>query len=248
MLTYAFDLLYAIYEEEGYAPAEIPSLILSNNLYGTEIDPRAGALSAFALTMKAAAKRRLFLKDAVKPNICLLEPISFSPGELAYLVTEDGDLHQEEAFWNQFSKADFLGALIQPDATLISRLTLHLDRLKDGGDIFKADAIGRAWRVVQQAEYLAERYSVVVANPPYMGGKNMGSDLTEFAKLEFPDTKSDLFAMFIDRCGSLVDGHGGLVAMITMQSWMFLTSFEDLRGRIIRSSPPVCMAHLGERA
>ena len=79
MLTYAFDLLYAIYEEEGYAPAEIPGLILTNNLYGTEIDPRAGALAAFALTMKARAKQRTFFNKQVEPNICVIEPISFTP-------------------------------------------------------------------------------------------------------------------------------------------------------------------------
>ena len=79
MLTYAFDLLYAIYEEEGYAPSEIPGLILTNNLYGTEIDPRAGALAAFALTMKARAKQRTFFNKQVEPNICVLEPISFTP-------------------------------------------------------------------------------------------------------------------------------------------------------------------------
>src|SRR5699024_5039831 len=91
MLTYAFDLLYAIYEDEGYTPSQIPGLILTNNLYGTEIDPRAGALAAFALTMKAAARRKLFLRDPVEPNICVLEPISFSADELSFLVTKDGD-------------------------------------------------------------------------------------------------------------------------------------------------------------
>ena len=91
MLTYAFDLLYAIYEEEGYAPSDIPGLILANNLYGTEIDPRAGALAAFALTMKARARQRTFFNKQVEPNICVLEPISFTPGEMDTLVTRGGD-------------------------------------------------------------------------------------------------------------------------------------------------------------
>ena len=91
MLTYAFDLLYAIYEEEGYAPSDIPGLILANNLYGTEIDPRAGALAAFALTMKARARQRTFFNKQIEPNICVLEPISFTPGELDILVTRGGD-------------------------------------------------------------------------------------------------------------------------------------------------------------
>jgi type II restriction/modification system DNA methylase subunit YeeA len=90
MLTYAFDLLYTVYEEEGYAPSEIPSLILVNNLHGTEIDPRAGALAAFALTMKARAKQRTFFNKQVEPNVCVLEPIRFTPPELGLLLTRAG--------------------------------------------------------------------------------------------------------------------------------------------------------------
>src|ERR1017187_10153027 len=82
MLTYAFDLLYAIYEEEGYAPSYIPRLLLTNNLFGTEIAPRAGALAAFALTMKARAKHRTFFSKQVEPNVSVLEPISFTHDEL----------------------------------------------------------------------------------------------------------------------------------------------------------------------
>ena len=169
MLTYAFDLLYAIYEEEGYAPSEIPGLVLANNLYGTEIDPRAGALAAFALTMKAVAKRKLFLKNPVEPNVCVLDPISFSPDELNFLVTTSGDRRAEEAFWNQFAEADVLGSLIQPDRDLTERLARHIEMLDDGGDLLKADQLEWARRVVMQARCLSDAYGVVVANPPYMG-------------------------------------------------------------------------------
>ncbi|NEE16898.1 BREX-1 system adenine-specific DNA-methyltransferase PglX, partial [Streptomyces sp. SID7499] len=118
MLTYAFDLLYAIYEEEGYAPSDIPELILTHNLYGTEIDPRAGALAAFALTMKGRARQRTFFSRQIEPNICVLEPISFTPDELHALVTDGDDRSEEEAFWNQFENADAFGSLIRPDTSL----------------------------------------------------------------------------------------------------------------------------------
>jgi hypothetical protein len=143
MLTYAFDLLYAIYEEEGYAPSEIPGLILTNNLYGTEIDPRAGALAAFALTMKAVAKRKLFLKSPVEPNVCVLDPISFSADELSDLVTRDGDRYAEEAFWSQFVDADTFGSLITPDPALTARLARHLETINDGGDLLWAQGLGK---------------------------------------------------------------------------------------------------------
>ncbi|MEE6288800.1 BREX-1 system adenine-specific DNA-methyltransferase PglX [Georgenia sp. MJ173] len=247
MLTYAFDLLYAIYEEEGYTPSQIPSSILTNNLYGTEIDPRAGALAAFALTMKAAAKRKLFLKNPVEPNICVLDPISFSAHELSYLVTKDGDRHAEEAFWHQFAEADTFGSLIQPDPDLTVRLADHLATLDDEGDILRADALDWAQRVLTQAEYLLSCYAVVVANPPYMGTASMGAKLVEFATRNYPQSKNDLFAMFIERNLELALPRGE-VGMITMQSWMFLAAFQALRARILRSHAVDTMAHLGAGA
>ncbi|MEZ2371755.1 BREX-1 system adenine-specific DNA-methyltransferase PglX [Arthrobacter sp. RCC_34] len=247
MLTYAFDLLYAIYEEEGYASSEIPALILKHNLFATEIDPRAGALASFALTMKAAARRKLFLRSPVEPNICVLEPIRFSADELDYLVTKDGDRQAEEAFWNQFAGADALGSLIAPDPALFSRLASHLPSIDDGGDISMADALDWARQVLNQAIYLLPHYSVAVANPPYMGGKNLGPVLSDFARVRFPDAKADLFAMFIERCVSLVVP-SGFVGMITMQSWMFLSSFEALRERLLSRSSLEVLAHLGSGA
>lgn len=247
MLTYAFDLLHAIYEEEGYTPSEIPELILCHNLYGTEIDPRAGALAAFALTMKARAKQRTFFDRQVNPNICVLEPISFTPNELDHLITKDGDKHAEELFWSQFAEADSRGSLIRPCATHLSQLATRWDDLDDGGDILKADLLTRANKVIKQTEYLSTRYSVVVANPPYAGLGNLDGIMANWAKKEYPVTKTDLYAMFIERAVGLVIWHG-LVAMVTMQSWMSLRYFEALRSEILESQRLLSMAHLGTRA
>ncbi|QBE47683.1 BREX-1 system adenine-specific DNA-methyltransferase PglX [Leucobacter triazinivorans] len=228
MLTYAFDLLYAIYEEEGYTPSQIPGLILTNNLYGTEIDPRAGALAAFALTMKATAKRKLFLKNPVAPNICVLEPISFSADELSYLVTKDGDRRAEEAFWNQFAEADIVGSLIQPDPVLALRLANHIARLDDGGDILRANAIDWAHRQIRQAEFLAPRYSVVVANPPYMGMKNASLPLLEYLKNFYANFKSDLFSAFVKRSADLCV-RGGYAGIMSPNVWMYISAHAELR-------------------
>lgn len=247
MLTYAFDLLHAIYEEEGYAPADIPGLILTNNLFGIEIDPRAGSLAAFALTMKGRAKQRTFFNKQLEPNVCVLEPIRFTTDEIEFLVTRAGDRRDEETFWNQFEHADTLGSLIQPLPRLTADLKNHISQLDDGGDILRADVLSWAQRVIEQAEYLSREYAVVVANPPYMGAGNMGSLLTTFAREHYAASRTDLFAMFIELCIRLA-GRSGQVAMITMQSWMFLASFETLRERVLRHAPPAAMAHLGERA
>jgi hypothetical protein len=247
MLTYAFDLLCAIYEEEGYSPNEIPELILTRNLYGTEIDTRAGILAAFALTMKARGKQRTFFSHVVEPNVCVVEPISFTPAEIDALVTGEETRHEEELFWNRFAMADIAGSLIVTDAVLTSRLALHLDSIDFGSDLLISEVVDRARRAVSQATYLISGYAVVLANPPYMGGGHMSPELTNFAKLNFRDYKSDLFAMFIRRATEFTVA-GGYVAMVTMHNWMFLSSFERLRASILSETSIVSMAHLGSNA
>ncbi len=244
MLTYAFDLLYTIYEEEGYAPSEIPELILTNNLYGTEIDQRAGSLAAFALTMKARARQRTFFSKDVQPNICVLEPISFSPDELDFLLTDGGNRSDEEAFWNQFENADLFGSLIRPNASLTAELSSHLRSLDNGGNPFLDQTLTEAARVIKQAEYLARRYTVAIANPPYMGAKNMSAPLSQFMKREYPTGKSDLMTAFMVRAHEFTV-RGGFWAMINLPSWMSLKSFEALRSDLLEYQRIASMVHLG---
>jgi hypothetical protein len=248
MLTYAFDLLYAIYEEEGYAPADIPRLILANNLYGTEIDPRAGALAAFALTMKARARQRTFFNKVVEPNICVLDPISFTPGELAALITSGGDRADEEAFWNQFQQADVFGSLIRPSEELLEPLRRHLDAHEpEDGDLLGSELHERALRVIRQAESLSSRYHVAVANPPYMGSGNMDAHLAALAKRYFTTSKMDLYAMFIERCLELIRV-AGFVSMVTQDSWMFLGTYANYRRWLLNSARIANLVHLGTGA
>ena len=156
MLMYAFDLLYAIYEEEGYAASEIPGLILSKNLFGTEIDPRAGALAAFALTMKARARQRTFFNKQIEPNVHVLEPISFTPQELDILRIPGGERGEESHFWNLFADADVFGALIQADQSLARRLAAHLaNAVEVDGDLFAQDVVERAGNVLNYVLTLA---------------------------------------------------------------------------------------------
>lgn len=249
MLTYAFDLLYAIYEEEGYAPSDIPGLILANNLYGTEIDPRAGALAAFALTMKARARQRTFFSRQVEPNVCVLAPVSFAPDELDVLVTAGGDRAEEEAFWNQFQHADTSGALLRPREELIETLGKALDAHaeREAEDLFGGELTDRARRVLRQAAYLSGRYHVAVANPPYMGSGNMDARLAALAKRDYPASKMDLYAMFIERCLDLLRP-AGFVSMVTMDSWMFLGAYARYRDALLRRARIATLAHLGTGA
>ncbi|GAA5176812.1 BREX-1 system adenine-specific DNA-methyltransferase PglX [Modicisalibacter zincidurans] len=250
MLTYAFDLLYAIYEEEGCEPSEIPEKILTHNLYGIELDERAGELAAFALTMKARARQRRFFNKGIKPNICVLEKVSFTPDELEeYMSAVGRDLFTQglRETLQQFEEADSFGSLILPKLTNVTDVLAELETKNLGSNLFLADTHSKVLKVLRMAEALSPRYAVVVANPPYMGGKGMNGRLGAWAKENYPKSKSDLFAMFTERNLDMAVT-GGAVAMITMQSWMFLSSFEALRGRILDQHTILSMAHLGARA
>lgn len=250
MLTYAFDLLYAIYEEEGHDPTEIPEKILTHNLYGIELDERAGELAAFALTMKARARQRRFFNKRVKPNITVLEKVSFSREELdEYMGHVGRDLFAQglRETLPQFSEADNFGSLIVPKMGNVADVLATLEAKDMAGNLFLAETHQRVLSVLRMVEALSPRYAVVVANPPYMGGKGMNGRLSAWAKETYPNSKSDLFAMFIERNLDLAV-KGGAVAMITMQSWMFLSSFEALRSRILNQHTILSMAHLGARA
>lgn len=246
MLTYAFDLLYEIYEEEGYAPGDIPGLILEHNLYGMEIDERAASLASFALTMKARSRSRRFFRKQVEPNIRRIMPVAFTEDE----VVELNDLYRvnlDFTVWNTYAKADVYGSLIQPPQELAD-LAASMPEDEDSiSTLFDPLLRDRAEEVFAQTKYLARKYAAVVANPPYMGAKNMSAELKQFVQDHYEDGKADLFAAFIMRNRQFLR-HDAMLGMITMQSWMFLSSFEALRKDILQKCTITTMAHLGARA
>lgn len=248
MLTYAFDLLYAIYEEEGYDPNEIPALIFEKNLYGIEIDDRAGALAAFALEMKAAEKLTLrrFLKLAARPNICVLEDVSFTNDEMDDVISIVGqDLYTEDLreTLTQFEQAKNFGSLIVPklkDPAETARLVESKDL---AGDMFLSEVHQRIVKVLRMAEFLSSKYHVVVANPPYMGAGSMDQKLKSWVQSRYTTSKLDLFAMFMVRAGDLVK-KGGWNALVTMEAWMFLTSYSKLRASLMTKVTIQNLLHL----
>ncbi|WP_035067987.1 BREX-1 system adenine-specific DNA-methyltransferase PglX [Nitratidesulfovibrio termitidis] len=249
MLTYAFDLLYAIYEEEGYEPADIPEKILTNNLYGIEIDERAGELAAFALTMKARAKQRRFFNKGVKPNICVLENVHFAEGELKnYMDFVGRDLFTAplQTTLRQFEEADNFGSLIRPDVTDVDGMLRILESKNVSGQLFISMTHQKVLQALRQADYLSPKYHVVIANPPYMSSGGMNGRLGSWSKDNYPDAKSDLFAMFMERSLALALKQG-MTAMINMQAWMFLSSFEVLRTKLLSRATLLSMMHIGER-
>ncbi|WP_412705367.1 Type I restriction-modification system methyltransferase subunit [Aeromonas rivipollensis] len=273
ILVEAYNLLYRIYEERGYRSRDIPQLILSRNLFGLDIDDRAAQLAGFALLMRARQDdRRLFSRE-IQLNVHALQEsrhlnipklwqalnlnAEWDRGQSqdlfavapASLASNDPRLGLLNDLHLRFLSAKTLGSLIDvpaEQASAIAELAATLHTLSISGDAMQKPAAQVLLPLLKQASVLAKRYDAVIANPPYMGSKGMNADLKEFAKKQFPNSKSDLFAIFIERNLDLTTA-AGMVAMITMQSWMFLSSFEALRARILGQHTILGMAHLGAR-
>jgi len=253
MLVYAFDLLYEMYAEEGYDPSEIPEQILRNNLFGIEIDERAGELAAFALAMKARERDRRFFRRGVQPHVQVLQRVDVSGFSSLNIIVRElagGDINAKDLQYDLelFAQADNFGSLLRPrlDApqlrTVLERLKSFTASLASPG-LEETELLARCAAALKQAEALAETYHVVIANPPYMGGKGMNPELSTWAKKEYPESKSDLFAMFIERGFELVQKKG-YSSMVTMQSWMFLSSYEKLRIKLLSTVTIECMVHM----
>ncbi len=246
MLTYAFDLLYAVYEEEGYEASEIPEKILTHNLYGIEIDERAGELAAFALTMKARARQPRFFRKPIQPNICVLQNVLFDDVELKnYMDFIGRDLFTAplQSTLKQFEEADNFGSLIRPVVTDVAAMLKILEAKNVSGQLFLGPIHQKALQALRQADYLSPKYHVVIANPPYMGGKGMNCKLAVWLKENYSDVKSDLFSAFVVRCSEL----GSKLAHIGIMSpnvWMYLSSYEDLRNLLLRRRTINCLVEL----
>ncbi|EGQ8448092.1 TPA: BREX-1 system adenine-specific DNA-methyltransferase PglX [Vibrio alginolyticus] len=258
MLTYAYDLLYAIYLDAGYDSSEIPEKILTNNLYGIEIDERAAELAAFALSMKAlkgnpldeSNNRRRFFRNPIEPNICHIQNVSFSEAELdEYFEFVGVDLFTKDlrATLKEFEEADNFGSLIQPTLKNPADVLAMLDSKDVSGQLFLADTHRSVLRALKQADFLSQKYQVVVANPPYMGAKGMNVRLKSYLSKVYPDSKADLYSMFVERC-TLLSVSLGFTSMITMQSWMFLSRFASFRKKVLSTSAISRFLHLGSRA
>ena len=252
ILVEAYDLFKAIYLERGYQKRGVAQLILEKNLFGLDIDGRAAQLTGFALMMKGRADDRRLFERGVKLNVmALVDSKGFDAERLAYGVKlSDYGLAASDLLELKrlFEHASTFGSLIQVPERMAAKLS-GLKQLSEttSQDLYVVDALKRLAPLVQQAEMLVAQYDAVVANPPYMGSRGMNSLVKKFVKDHFPDAKSDLFACFIER-GYTLAKDAGYNAMVTMQSWMFLSSFEKMRERMLREKTICTMAHLGARA
>jgi type II restriction/modification system DNA methylase subunit YeeA len=263
ILTEAYDLFKAIYQERGYRAKDIPTLILQKNLFGLEIDDRAAQLAAFALMMKARADDHHIFASKVQPNILAIQE---SKGLDARQITEalnaplergekkgqTGDIYQTDVaqLLELFEHGKTYGSLIRVPDKLAEKLSATARRVEDvvtQGNMFGQAVAMFLIPLVKQARLLASKYNVVVTNPPYMGNSGMNNVLKGFAKKEYGTACSDLFGMFIQRCCEFAESLG-YCSMITMHSWMFLQSFRRMREDFLTQKTLMSLAHLGAGA
>jgi hypothetical protein len=249
ILVVAYDVLKAIYLERGYQPRAIPRLILEKNLYGLDIDDRAAQMAGFALLMKARADDRRLFNEPPKLNVLSLQgSAGLNYEELCMHLAPFGV--QRHIIWGlieTFEHAKNFGSLIQIPyqlKTQLEPLAQVLSMVLEQGDLYALQAARDLQSLVLQAEVLGHQFDAVVANPPYMGSKGMNLVLKDHAKVTFPDSKSDLFAMFMER-GFGWCKPGGFNSMVTMQSWMFLSSYEAMREKLLTQRALSCMVHMG---
>jgi hypothetical protein len=247
ILVEAYELFKAIYLERGYRQRDVAQLILEKNLFGLDIDGRAAQLTGFALMMKGRADdRRLFERDVKLNVMALVDSAGFDAERLAKGVKladyglQPSDLTELKRL---FEHATTFGSLIQVPEALAKKLPALKQLIEAAGkDLFVSDALKCLGQLVQQAELLSAQYDAVVANPPYMGSKFHVPIVKEFTKRYFPDAKGDLFTCFIER-GFTLGFPSGNLSMVTMENWMFLSSYEKFRSAVLQQHTLRTLAH-----
>lgn len=220
ILVYAFELLFHMYEERGYREREIPELILTKNLAGMEIDPRAAQIAELALAMCAREHDRRFFKRAVRADVTVLSSIPLGEDELP------GNKKLAE----ELSHLGEIGSLLNPSEDEIDELKAAAASCSD--DLFAATAKTKLESAAAICEKLSRRFTCTVANPPYMGSSSFNPFMSKWVKKNYPDVKSDLFSSFIVRIMDFAGEHGE-IGMMTPFVWMFIGSYEKLRNRLI---------------
>lgn len=220
ILVYAFELLFHMYEERGYREREIPELILTKNLAGMEIDPRAAQIAELALAMCAREHDRRFFKRAVRADVTVLSSIPLGEDELP----------DNKKLAEELSHLGEIGSLFNPSEDEIDELKATAASCSD--DLFAATTKTKLESAASICEKLSRRFTCTVANPPYMGSSSFNPFMSKWVKKNYPDVKSDLFSSFVVRMFSLAKDHGECGVMSPFV-WMFIGSYEKLRNEII---------------
>ena len=268
MLTYCFDMLSDIYEDLGWSKKDAVLSIIKNNIYGLDIDKRAGQLASFAIFMKAREKFSRFFKvlermeddEKISINTLTIEESNDISERIQNLIKENGLVHLEKLLAGFYDAKEY-GSILKLESIEIKDLYRELEELeeiyrKQGQLSLSYSSVENIdfrkeyeliEKLIYQYKIMIDKYDIVITNPPYMGGKGFSDKLKKYVEKNYKDSKGDLFAVFIEKCNEFIK-ENRYTAMITMHSWMFLSSFENLRKQIIEKREIQSLNHLGTRA
>lgn len=246
ILAYMFDVLVQIYESYGYTTREAVENIVKNNLYGLDIDDRAAQLAYFTVMMKARQYDRRFFSRHIQPNVyAIQESNNIDTYTLEYFCDSDTNLKIAiNIILEEMHDAKEYGSILNITPVDFYALYTRFNDLQDNINLNSELVLNNLLPLVQIAEILTQKYDVVCTNPPYMGSSGMSAKLLNYVKKNYPDSKSDLFACCIEK-GNKMTTTNGFNCMVTMQSWMFLNSFEKMRTRLLRTKDIINLMHMG---
>lgn len=253
ILAYAFDLLYQMYEESGYPKSQIPQLILEKNLFGVDIDHRAVQLASFTLIMKARQKSRRVFRGQLYINVAVTQETNSLDQEsvVNYLATNEIEKDELFAIFEAFLDAKMLGSMIKPPNVEVDKYIKRIEQLDSKQLTFDDYEIITQLEFVKlilnQNKLLSSTYDIAITNPPYMGAKGMNQTIKKYVQKHYKNEKGDLFAVFINRLANMTKSEG-FHSLITMHSWMFLSTFKNLRTKYLNENTILSMVHLGSRA
>ena len=248
ILVYVFEVLMDIYVSEGYTEKDACESILKNNLYGLDIDKRAYQLAYFAVLMKARKYNRRILTKNISPLLCSIEETnSISEEFINELILQDRTVEKSINYLiSSFKDGKEFGSILSIksiDFEKINNLILNFESKNNLTKFKHFDEVILLKNIINQSKLLSKKYNVVVTNPPYMGNNGMNPNLKEHIKTNFPLTKTDLFAVFLERGLEMITEYG-FNCMVTMQSWMFLSSFEKFRKKLIETTTISNLLHM----
>lgn len=268
MLTYCFDMLSDIYENLGWSKKDAVLSIIKNNIYGLDIDKRASQLASFAIFMKVREKFSRFFKvlermeedEKISINTLVIEESNDISESIQNLIKENSLIHLEKLLVDFYDAKEY-GSILKLESIETKELYRELKELEE---IYrKQGQLSLNYSIVENIDFekeyefiekliyqyriMIDKYDIVITNPPYMGGKGFDDKLKKYVEKNYKDSKGDLFAVFIEKCNEFTK-ENRYTAMITMHSWMFLSSFENLRKQIIEKREIQSLNHLGTRA
>ena len=246
ILAYLFDVLVQIYESYGYTTREAVESIVKNNLYGLDIDDRAAQLAYFEVMMKARQYDRRFFSRQIQPNVyAIRESNDVDKYALEYFCKGDAKLKGAmDSIINEMQDAKEYGSILNITPVDFAALYARFDEVRDDISMSKESVLNDLLPLVQAAQLMSQKYDAVITNPPYMGSRGMSAKLNAFVQKKYPDSKSDMFAVFIEKCRGYTR-KDGFYAMITQPSFLFLTVFEALRKNLIATQTISSLLHMG---